>query len=316
MDSTAWLVSGLVPMLIALSACWLAGRSSVGLGTCGSSDLPVLHEAGRTDRRGCCSVPWPQLLAPAILGLGWCLAVFAGLVGWRLASGAQSSLLWPEDFWQRGYLCQFAAALLMATTSWPPVRLAAGRWVAAGLLAMATASLSLPSGSGWEDTLPAHQGWGLLLGGAGLLNLFACDRLAARGSDRWFPLVVLAMLAGPLFVAATTYGALTQWTLAAIAATLPCILFAAVGRLPPGGVVGIAYPAVAFATSMVAAGRFFSYENHPWWTYLVMMLVAPAVALVDRGLPQRKAGTRVVVAACVSAGLIAVAVAVQLQATD
>lgn len=289
---------------------------SEGCETVGSSDLPVLHELGQTNRRFCCSIPWPRLVGPAVLGLGWSLAVFAGLIGWRIASGAESSLLWPEDFWQRGYLCQFAAAMLLATTTWSPVRRAAGRWVAAGLLAMVTASLSLPSGTGWEDAFPAHRAWGVLLGGACLLNLFACDHLAARGSDRWFPLVVMAMLAGPMFVAATTYGALAQWTLAAIAATLPCILFAAVGRLRQGVVVGFAYPAVAFATAMIAAGRFFSYENHPWWTYLALLLVAPAVALIDRGLPQRKAGTRVVVAACVSAVLIAVAVACQLQAAD
>jgi len=314
MDPTDWLVSGLIPMLIALSACWLAGRLSDRLGTAPSSELPVLHEP--TARRTCCSVPWSSLLAPAVLGLGWSLAVLAGLVGWRIAGDVETSFLWPEDFWQRGYISLFAAALLLGTTSWSPVRRAPARWVAAGLLAMVTASLSLPSGEGWEDALPAHQGWGLMLGGSCLLGFCAVDQLAARGADRWLPLVVLAMLAGPMFVAATTYGALAQWTLAAIAATLPCILFAAAGRLRHGVVVGFAYPGVAFATAMIAAGRFFSYENQPWWTYLGMLLVAPAVALVDRGLPAGKTWTRVIVAACVSAGLIAVAVARQLQATE
>jgi hypothetical protein len=314
MDSTAWVVNGLIPMVIALSACWLAGRLSAGSGTAPSSELPILREPAA--RRTCCSVPWPSLLAPAVLGLGWSLAVLAGLIGWRIAGDVESSFLWPEDFWQRGYLSLFAAALLLGMTTWSPAHHAPARWVAAGLLAMATASLSLPSGSGWEDALPAHQGWGLMLGGSCLLGFWAVDQLAARDADRWLPLVVLAMLAGPMFVAATTYGALAQWTLAAIAATLPCILFAAAGRLRHGVVVGFAYPGVAFATAMISAGRFFSYENHPWWTYLGMLLVAPAVALVDRGLPARKTWTRIIVAACVSTGLIAVAVARQLQATE
>jgi hypothetical protein len=74
----------------------------------------------------------------------------------------------------------FAAALLLGTTTWSPARHAPARWVAAGLLAMATASLSLPSGSGWEDALPAHQGWGLMLGGSCLLGFWAVDQLAAR----------------------------------------------------------------------------------------------------------------------------------------
>lgn len=314
MDSTAWLVSGLVPLLIAVSACWLARRLSDGLGSVPASELPVLREP--VSVRTCCGVPWASMLAPAVLGFGWSLAVLAGLVGWRISGDGESPFLWPEDFWQRGYLSLFAAAFLLSTTTWSPVRRAPVRWVAAGLLAMAIASLSLPSGSGWEDTLPAHQGWCLMLGGTCLLGFWAVDQLAARGSDRWLPLVVLAMLAGPMFVAATTYGALAQWTLAAIAATLPCILFAAAGWLRHGVVVGFAYPGVAFATAMMAAGRFFSYENHPWWTYLGMLLVAPAVALVDRGLPERKTWTRIVIAACVSAGLIAVAAAFQLQATE
>lgn len=314
MDSTAWLVSGLIPMMIALSACWLACRLSEGSEAEPPPELPVLRDPASVRR--CCGVPWTSILAPAVLGFGWSLAVLAGLVGWRIAGEYESSFLWPEDFWQRGYLSLFAATVLLATTTWPPVRRAPARWVSAGLLAMVIASLSLPSGSGWEDALPAHQGWGLMLGGACLLGFWAVDRLAARGSDRWLSLVVLAMLAGPMFVAATTYGALTQWTLAAIAATLPCILFAAAGWLRHGVVVGFAYSAVAFATSMVAAGRFFSYENHPWWTYLAFLLVAPAVALVDRGLSERKTWTRIAVAAFVSAGLIAVAAACQLQAAE
>jgi len=310
MDISAWLVSGALPAAIAAGACWLSywlGGRGGGAESHAAEPLPSESAGsvptGEPSRRG--------RLAPAILGLGWAVAVAAALIGQRQLAGDESSHWWPEDFWQRGYWWLLIAAATLSTTAWAPFAGSTARWVAAGVLAMGTAAGSLPTGDGWEDTFPLHAGWGLLLGSACLLAFWSLDRLARRRSERWFPLVVLATLAGPMLVAATTYGALVQWTIAAIAATLVCVAFALVGRLPGG--IGIAYPAAAFFTVLMAAGRFYSYEDHPWWSYLGLLLVAPVVSSVDRLISPRGTGLRAMIAAGVAAVLIAASAAWHLR---
>lgn len=314
MDISAWLVSGALPAVIAAAACWLSYRLA------GKGDQAAAHAAeplstvstgreltepelnGETSR---------QCLAPAVLGLGWAVAVAAALIGQRQLAGDESSHWWPEDFWQRGYWWLLLAAVTLSATACAAWAESSSRWVAAGVLAMGTAAGSLPTGEGWEDTFELHAGWMLLLGSACLLAFWSLDRLARRRSERWFPLVVLAMLAGPMLVAATTYGALVQWTIAAIAATLVCVIAALAGRLPGG--IGIAYPAAAFFTVLMAAGRFFSYEDYPWWSYLGMLLLPPAVSGADRLIAHRGTGLRVTVAASLAAALIAASAAWHLQ---
>lgn len=309
MDISAWLVSGALPAAIAAGACWLSywlAGTGHSAGSHAAEPLPpesagpvLTEEPGRRRR-------W----APAVLGLGWAVAVAAALIGQRQLAGDESPHWWPEDFWQRGYWWQLIAATLSAT-AWAAFAGSNARWVAAGVLAMGTAAGSLPTGEGWEDTFELHAGWMLLLGSACLLAFWSLDRLARRRSERWFPLVVLAMLAGPMLVAATTYGALVQWTIAAIAATLVCVIAALAGRLPGG--IGIVYPAAAFFTVLMAAGRFYSYEDHPWWSYLGLLLLAPAVSSVDRLIARRGTGLRVMVAAGVAAALIAASAAWHLR---
>lgn len=315
MDISAWLVSGALPAAIAAGACWLSywlAGSGCCAGAHAAEPLPTESTgpeltgpdlAGASSRRG--------RLAPAVLGLGWAVAVAAALIGQRHLAGDESSHWWPEDFWQRGYWWLLIAAVTLSATAWAAFAGSSARWVAAGVLAMGTAAGSLPTGAGWEDTFPLHAGWGLLLGSACLLAFWSLDRLARRRSERWFPLVVLAMLAGPMLVAATTYGALVQWTIAAIAATLVCVIAALAGRLPGG--IGIAYPAAAFFTVLMAAGRFYSYEDHPWWSYLGLLLLAPAVSSVDRLIARRGTGLRAMVAAGVAAALIAASAAWHLR---
>lgn len=295
MGMSVWMLSGLVPAIIAAAACWCAERLTRHdtAERLAESEPAQAADSAATTRRG---------FAPAVLSLGWAAAVAAGLVGQRAFAGDESSFWWPEDFWQRGYWWLLAAALVLGATAWSSVQASPGRWVAAGLLAVGTASTSLPAGEGWEDMLPLHRQWMLLLSGSCLLGFWSLDRLARRRSDRWFPLVVLALLGGPMMVAATTYGALAQWTLAAVSATLPCIVFALAGRLR--AVIAVAYPAVAFATVMTAAGRFYSYEDPPWYSYLGMLLLAPAVAAVDRLIVTRASIARAAVAAGVAVAMI------------
>lgn len=294
MDLSTWLVVGLLPAAIMLPVVWVAGRTT----TASQGDVT------------------PPVRGVTLLALGWGLAVLAALVGRRLASGDDSFPLWPDDFWQRSYLSILLSAIILGTTAGPSWRSRTARWMLAGLLAMLTATVCLPAGSGWEDTLPAHQGWSLLLGSSCLLGFFSLDQLAANRSDRWYPLVLLAILAGPMFVAATTYSALAEWTLAAIFATLPVAAWAAIGRLRSDLAVGLAFPVVVFATSMMAAGRFYSFEDQPWWSYAAMMLAGPAVAAVDRLVRTRATGWRMLVAATVAIGVTAIGIAIQLRPTE
>jgi hypothetical protein len=240
-----------------------------------------------------------------------------------MVNGEESSFAWPADFWQRGYWGIALAAVMLGATASRPLADSGGRWVVAALILFATAAIGLPSGEGWEDMIPLHRGWMLLLGSSGLVGGWSMERMAmrrpnemrdGRDIDRWFPLVILATLAGPMFVAATTYGALVQWTLAAISATAVCVAFAAAGRLPDA--VGIVYPSAVFAIVMVSAGRFYSYEDHPWWSYAGLLWVGPAVSFTDWLVVRRFAGrrplVRMIVAATVSILMIAMSAGLQL----
>jgi hypothetical protein len=304
LDLASWIVSAAVPLAIAALAGWLA----IGLGVRPAADSGNLSKAN--SRSG--------FAAPLVLSLGWAAAVTAGLIGQRISQGADGSHWWPEDydFWQRGYWAIWAAAVLMGATAGVRWRDLPFRWVVAGLLAIGTAAVSVPGGESWIDMLPLHQGWMSLLASTCLLNIWSLDRLSATAADRWFPLVVLATLAGPMTVAAATYMGLVQWTIAAVVATLPIVLFAMLGWIDSRTAVGIAYPAVAFATIMTAAGRFSSYDDLPWWSYLGMLLVPTAIALVDFPLRKRHGAIRAAFAAVTALLLIGLSAWLQYRPGD
>ncbi|HEV7280940.1 MAG TPA: hypothetical protein VGN57_12115 [Pirellulaceae bacterium] len=304
LDLASWIVSAAVPFgVAALAGClaiWLRARARAGSVEGELAGTPTLSD----------------FLAPFVLGLGWTVAVIAGLAGQRWQQGEPALSWWPEEFWQRGFWAIVAVAVVMGATAGSRLRDLPIRWTLAGVLAIATAAISLAGGEGWDDMLPLHQGWGALLATTCLLGLLALDRLSLTAADRWFPLVVLATLAGPMLVAAATYGALVQWTVAAVAATLPIVLLALLGRIDSRTAAGMAYPAVAFATILMAAGRFRSYDDHPWWTYLGMLLVPVAIVLVDLPLRNRHNGIRAAVAAVTALIALGASALLQYRASD
>jgi hypothetical protein len=302
MDSIDWIVSAAVPAAIAA----LAGALSVLLVV-----RSVEEESSSTAKTGL-----RFSLAPIVLSLGWAAAVTAGLMGQRLSDDETALAWWPEEFWQQGYWAIWAVAIVMGATAQAKWRDLPLRWVVAGLLAVGTAAISLPSGEGWDDMLPLHQGWMALLASACLLGVWSLDRLSVAKSDLWFPLVVLATLAGPMAVGASTYGALAQWTLAAIFATLPIVLLALLGWIDSRSAVGIAYPGMAFTTVVMAAGRFYNYEDHPWWSYLGMLLVPTAVLIVDHPLRSRHSAIRAAIAALVAVALLGACAWLQYTPAD
>jgi hypothetical protein len=319
METSLWIANGLVPGLIAIVTCLIAWRLTPR--TFGEIDSPAsdCSNAAAQDRS--------LGLAPLCLGLGWTLAVVAGLIGQRYVKGDESSLLWPDDFWQRNYWGMIAATVIMCTLG-PALGTRFGwrrrqdadpsfRWVLAAVIVFASAAVALPGGDGWDDTSPLHRGWMLLLGASGLVSMWSLDRIG-NGSpgrppaDRWLPLIVLATLAGPMFVGVTTYSALASSTVSAISATLVCVVFAALGRLKAA--VGIVYPAAIFCIAMISAGRFYSYENHPWWTYTGLLWVAPAVAIGDWLFQAKASPIRMGTAAVIAIAMILWTVAWQFTA--
>lgn len=321
METSLWIANGLIPSLIAVVACVIAmrltPRSVIESDSLASEDVRGRLATNQDRSLG---------IAPLCLGLGWTIAVIAGLIGQRFINVDESSFWWPEDFSQRGYWGMIAAVVVMGTLGPRLVarldggRIAADssfRWLLAAIIVFASAAIALPDGDGWDDALPLHRGWMLLLGASGLASMWSLERLGVGSpgrspADRWLPLVVLATLAGPMFVGVTTYGSLATWTVSAISATIVCVLFAAIGRLKSA--VGIVYPAAIFSFAMISAGRFYSYEDHPWWTYAGILWVAPAVAVGDWWVGTKTTPIRVGTAALIAIAMISWTVAWQFTA--
>ncbi len=294
----------------------------------------------------CLERRWQQeRLATTVVSLGWTAAVFVGLLGIRRLGGDESSLSWPDDFWQRGYWGMLAVSLFLPWTLWgcccltcccgakresaaaPQRDFASLRWIVAAVLLFSIAAIALPSGEAWEDTYPLHRTWLVWLGSWGLVIMYSLEKLAIRpgvvqaesnetavtgpqvvwrGTQRWWPLVVLASLAGVVYVTGSAYSALLMWALSAVAATVVCVLFGLAVSLR--STLGIAYPATVLSLVLFAAGRFYSYEDHSLGSYVGFLVVAPAIGLVDCWLERRvggqRHGLRAVVAAIVASALL------------
>ncbi len=79
METSQWIACGVIPAVIAAVACAIAGRLT---------PRPV-EDHSQADSLG---------FAPLCLGLGWTIAVIAGLIGYRYTGGDESSFWWPDDF--------------------------------------------------------------------------------------------------------------------------------------------------------------------------------------------------------------------------
>jgi hypothetical protein len=243
---------------------------------------------------GCLVAKWSsQAFGAAIASTTWWLAVAAGLVG---CMGWQ---WWPEDAWRRALWPLLAWAILVGGTV-PWRGLESPRWVLAGLLAMITAAIAMPGGAGWEDTLDLHRTWSALIGASCLANAFALEHLSKTGGYRWSLLVALAALAGPMAMAAATYGSLAQWAFAMIVATFVIAAFAVFSTLE-SGLWAAAIPATAGGAGIAAAGRFYSYETHPMWLHAAVLFLPVMITVIDLPLRNRNPWIRVIVSGVGSA---------------
>jgi hypothetical protein len=260
----------------------------------------VLVPAVITAMAAVVSIRHQGVCAAGCASLGWWVAVTTSLVaiqGWQW---------WPEDSWRQAIWPLLSWSLLLAGTA--AILTHDGfRWTVAGLLAIVTAMIAMPSGEGWQDTLPLHRHWMALIAGSCLVNAFAVERLSRAGGHRWSLLVATAGLAGPLALAASTYASLAQWAVSMVVAT---VVFAILGFKADvrSGLWTAAIPAVVGAAVITATARFYSYQSHPGWVYAIALFLPAMVSTFDLPFRSRPDWARILVSGLIAVAMVAVCV--------
>ncbi len=241
----------------------------------------------------CCGFDCTTSIQSLLVTFGWCLAVAVALFA-RQSKSWMPDHTWPQEAWQQVVLPITLGSLLLALIANQSTRLAEVRWVVAGIAVTLVAMIAMPSGDGWSDMVPVHRFWMGAIITSGLFNLWLLDRMARRGADRWVMWVALAGLGSPTILAASAFAGLAEWFVAAIVATS---VVAIATSLQKSTVIWcVLYPVVLFSGAGVAAGRFYTYEDHPIWLYGLMLFAPSVIALVDVPLERRSTVIRVVIA--------------------
>ena len=238
-------------------------------------------------KNGC--VPrWQGLLAC----VGWCVAVTVTLVA------RQNVSWWPTEAWQQVIWPIACTSLALGWLSGEGERERNVRWMIAGIGTSVVAMLAMPSDDGWTDVLPLHRYWMAATSVSGLLNMWMLDRMARNGAGGWVLWVGLASLGTPAILAASTYGGLAEWLLAAISSTF---VFAIAMTLKRTSMIWCAvYSTSLFGVAATTAGRFYTYEEHPVWLYAMILLLPTMIALVDTLQRNRSTRLRVIAATATS----------------
>jgi hypothetical protein len=242
----------------------------------------------------------------AILGGSFWFAMLVALYGIDKL-GSEASAFLPEYSWALVIYAILASAFLISPHAISTFRYEPGLWVLTSLVAVVSAAVVMPTGPGWEDTLPMHKLWIPAVSVATICNSWALHRMCFRNADRWVALVILAGLACPALIGAATFSALFHLCLAAIAVTTVVAIFAALGRLHAAP--AIIFPSMLIASTMVSAGRFNNYSEVPKAAYAVALFCPSLVAMSDRVLKGKSVAVRLS-AAAITAVAIIIAVAV------
>ncbi len=285
-----------VPAAISAAGCLVAKLVAPKRSEKGSGTNRAEHPSGRSGDGYLTPFPIRGLIVAA----AWWLAVSAALVG------CQGWQWWPEDAWRQAIWPLLAWIMVICGTVSAEDR-SSWRWVLAGLLSIATAMIAMPSGQGWDDTLPLHRNWLGMIAMSCLVNSYALERLSKAGGHRWSLLVALAGLGGPMALAASTYGSLAQWTLAMIVATA-VIAAVAVFSDRDSGLWTAAIPATVGAAGITAAGRFYTYEAQPDWVYAAILFAPAVIVLIDCLIQRRSVWLRVGVSGLAAAASVAACV--------
>jgi len=227
-----------------------------------------------------------------MLAVSWCVSVALSL---QASDSIDALANVDEDAWPKVIWPMLAVAICVSPHAITKLRREPGLWVLGGISSVSAASVVMPNGDGWTDMLPLHQPWIAAVTVAATCNMWALHRMANHGAERWLMLVILAGLACPAMIGASTYGALLQACLSAIITTIVMAIFAGFGRLTVSP--AIVFPSTLFMATMIASGRFFSYADVPPGAYGLALLAPSLVALADRMVTQRPVAVRIAVAA-------------------
>ncbi|MFU7558211.1 hypothetical protein ACMFWY_06000 [Roseiconus sp. JC912] len=251
-----------------------------------------------------------RTIASMVLGIGWWSAIAVSL------SARQDWQTWPSEYWHH---C-LRALLLWPAISWMPIGTdrqhphpdhsrSIPTSLAFALLTIAaavTAVVCLPRGDAWQDTYSSHGPIGVGLVTCMILNTLALDAMSRRGTERWVLLVALASLGGPIALAASTYASLTEWGIAMASATTAITAGSLLVNNPAAkSSIGLI---LAASSSLVAAGRFQTYEDHPLWLYALLWLLPSLIATIDYFIKSRKSAIRITVSAIIASAAIATSV--------
>ncbi|MEM9586215.1 MAG: hypothetical protein AAGA03_02945, partial [Planctomycetota bacterium] len=138
---------------------------------------------------------------------------------------------------------------------------------------------------------------------ATLWNAEMVRGMSRRGDQRWCSLVVTAGLAAALILTASVYATLAEWNVAAISVSIAATGYA-LARGSDLAMV-LAYLLMATTTVLVTSVRFYTYEDHPTWAYMIAILLPSIVAAFVFLVRSQATGIRIGVAAATSIALIA-----------
>lgn len=227
----------------------------------------------------------PRRLSSTILACAWWFTVVLSVFA------ADKPMLWSEDAWPKMIWPMLASVLLVAPHWNAKLLHSPAMWIVFGWIAIIAAILAMPIGEAWADTQPLHQPWIAAILIAANFNAVAVHRMAQRGAQRWLPFAILAGLVCAAFVGASSYRALFETCLGAIVVTAMFAMFAASGWLPAGP--AILFPSALFSSTMIAAGRFYSYDEVPAFAYGLALFAPGLVALADGLVANKSIAIRV-----------------------
>ena len=234
-----------------------------------------------------------RVLATTIwwLGLFISLAAMSGLEWW---SG--------DDPWKRSVWPILASGLIASYCS---------RNTTLGLaivtsVACISAWIIFPTADSWKDIHPEYPFWCMAVVVSCVWNTLSMQGIATRHGHRWYLWIVVACLASVFIMAATSYSALANWSLAFWISSFALAMYFSLRHTNWSH--SLAAPLILFASLMTATTRLFS-EGRSVWIYAIVLFLPTIVCTVDYLIfDPKKIGRRVLTAAILSVFLSAVVI--------
>ncbi len=289
MEFSALLWSIVVPICVA-SVAWPICRWSI-------SPHVINETTGEQSSVASNSTKTKQRLGRVAIQLLFSCAIasaFIGRHGWSH---------WTADAWSFSILPVIVVGLLLAIAEPTSEKTSSLRYLLLTWGCCWLAFSTIPTGEGWLDVVSEHRTWTALIVASAFTNALMLDEMSRRGTHRWVIWVGIAGLAAPLAVAAGCYASLAEWITATVVTSIVLALIAGIfnSKLP----CVILSPCALIVATSTASGRFYDYQSHPWWSYLLALFVPSIIAAIDWLLRKRTTQLRVIIAGTLSTACLA-----------